>query len=129
MTYWGIKMTEPKHEDDMLDALFDAARKDPPEPAPDLMARVLGDALAEQRPAPRPVPAPRVSILRELVRTLGGWPAMAGLMTATATGVWLGISPPVFLQDTTGAYLGIGDAASLIDGGAGFGFDLFEEAL
>ena len=54
---------------------------------------------------------------------------MAGLMTATATGVWLGISPPVFLQDTTGAYLGIGDAASLIDGGAGFGFDLFEEAL
>ena len=120
-------MTEPRSEDQELEALFYAARAAPPQPPAALMARVLADAGAEQRPAR--VARQRQPVWRELFRVLGGWPAMAGLMTATATGVWMGISPPVFLQDTTGAYLGAGDAATLIDGGYGFGFDLIEEAL
>ena len=69
-----------------LGAFFDAARAHPPAPSPELLARVLGDAEAEQvwitRRAQPAAEAPRAGLLEQLYRLLGGWPAMAGLTTA-----------------------------------------------
>lgn len=88
-------MTE-KAEMQELDDLFATARRSPPVPSDDLMARVLADALAEQ-PAPRPVaapqPAPRGSWWGALTSALGGG-VLAGIGTAAAAGLMIGYVQP-----------------------------------
>ena len=123
-------MIEKNSENKMVGALLDAASDDAPLPNNDLMTRVLADAVTTQagfEPMRDAKPTPR--IWHDLFRFLGGWPAMAGLATATFAGVWLGTFPPEFLPDATDAYLGLDDAAYLIDTDIGLGFDLAEEAL
>ncbi|WP_339672153.1 hypothetical protein [uncultured Roseovarius sp.] len=93
-----------------LGAFFDAARAHPPAPSPDLLARVLGDAEAEQvwitRRAQPAAEAPRAGLLEQLYRLLGGWPAMAGLTTAIVAGVWIGTALPEGVSGgTEAAYL------------------------
>lgn len=96
-----------------LDIFFDAARSARPEPSPELMARVLDDALAMQPPAARPAPSvPTRSWLGALLDTLGGWPAAASLATATLAGVWIGISPPDAVSAVT-AQLGLAAEAAI----------------
>ncbi|MCH2168069.1 MAG: hypothetical protein MK107_10125 [Oceanicola sp.] len=100
-----------------LDIFFDAARSAQPEPSPELMARVLDDALAMQPPAQplaaRPAPSvPTRSWLGTLLDTLGGWPAAASLATATLAGVWIGISPPDAVSAVT-AQLGLAAEAAI----------------
>ena len=67
-------------------------------PSADLMARIVADAdaVAEAReasiePGARSRPRGR---MRALLVAIGGWPAMAGLATATVAGVWIGYASP-----------------------------------
>ncbi|QYK43632.1 MAG: dihydroorotate dehydrogenase [Paracoccaceae bacterium] len=77
----------------MLDALFAEARADRPRPGADLMARVMADAAAVTRP-----PVPRVrrasGLLRGLAAAFGGGLSLAGMVTAAAAGVWIGLAAP-----------------------------------
>lgn len=120
-------MTEEHDNDALLEAHFRAARDFPAEPGADLLARVMADAEATQerlsRQAPVEVPA-RSGRLAEMFRALGGWPAVAGLSTATLAGIWIGVAAPDGLATTAVALMGAGEAAYVIDlePGAGFGF-------
>ena len=124
-------MTDKKFDPVDLDRYFAAAREHTAQPSDDLMAQVLTDAFDAQAAAAPEVPnnQPTVPWLGQILRELGGWPAMAGLTTATLAGIWLGINPPEGLSTTTDALLGSGDAAYLIDVVPGTAFDLAEGAL
>lgn len=96
-----MAMTDRDRVDHDLEGFFEAARRTAPEPSPDLLARVLADAArAQARPQPpRPVRqavggGTRVPRWRQFVDALGGWPAMAGLVSAGVAGLWLGVNPP-----------------------------------
>lgn len=69
--------------DDALEAAFAQARETPPVPEA-LMARVMADAVAAM---PKPVRQP---IWKQILGTLGGWPAMAGLAMTACVGIWAG---------------------------------------
>lgn len=90
--------------DAMLDALFEAGRAARPEPSPALMERLRADALAEQ---PRPGLQPRAAWpaggrLARWLDAIGGWPGMAGLVAASAAGLWIGVADPVGITDLAG---------------------------
>jgi len=55
------------------------------------MARILQDSVANQ-PAVPGIAAPRknASIWSQFVGVIGGWPSLAGLVTATVASVWIG---------------------------------------
>lgn len=82
-------------DDEDLNLLFDAARAEAPVPSADLLSRIMADADAMQ-PVPQavPEPAPKTGWFTRLVDGVGGWPALAGLATATVAGVWLGYAAP-----------------------------------
>lgn len=123
---WGIPMTE--RDLDNLDVFFDAARRQAADPSPDLMQRVLDDALAEQQrlaAQARPQRAAR-GWLRQLLSAIGGWPAVAGLATASVTGLWIGVNPPAAVSTTAEAYLNSGADTYLVDLMPGFQFDVAE---
>lgn len=117
-----------------LDALLDQARETQvPDPSADFLARVLSDAQEVQdgfAPA-LPERQPRPGLWAQLLGAIGGWPAMGGLVTATVTGVWIGVSPPQSLSDTVTPYLeGAGLATSsdyVLDPFDGFGLDVTTE--
>ena len=97
-------MTDKKPLDAFeLDALFDAARADGPEPSGDLMARIMADAQA-QIVVPDTL-APSRGFLAGMLVLVGGWPAAAGLATATVVGLSVGLSTPDTLDTLTGGYL------------------------
>lgn len=95
---------ESRKIDAELDAFFEAAREHADDPSPELLARVLADGYAAQdaravAPAPLPEPARRRrGRLAGVLDAVGGWPAMAGLVTATAAGVWIGYNPPAAID-------------------------------
>ena len=117
-----------------LESLFEMARRTPPEPSSDFLARVLSDGEALQpaavgvmQHAPQKRPA-LAEFFAGLSDAIGGWPAFAGLATAAVTGVWIGISPPQVLSDPLASVLGT-DSSVLTDDltdGDGFDFTLFE---
>lgn len=108
-------------ERDPLDDFFEAGRADAPMPDAALMARVLADADAQT--AARAASAqPRESWLRAVLRGLGGWPTVAGLATATAAGVWIGVALP----DVTSTFVG-GGGYDLNDLLPGYGTDVLVE--
>ncbi|MEL6508842.1 MAG: hypothetical protein AAFQ32_03560 [Pseudomonadota bacterium] len=84
-------------QNDPLDAYFDAARAKAPQPSGALQARILTDADAVLASAGAPAKAPP-GRLHAFLAAVGGWPAMAGLATATLAGVWIGISPPAMVE-------------------------------
>lgn len=96
---WGTRMTKPDDNNEMLDALFAAARTDDRATArPDLLAKVLADAEALQ-PSFEPLTAReqtsdrvRGGIIAQIIGALGGWPSLTGLAAATVAGVWVGFS-------------------------------------
>ncbi|SLN56884.1 hypothetical protein PSA7680_02962 [Pseudoruegeria aquimaris] len=85
--------------DDELDLFFGAARAADAVPTTDLLMRIAADADAEadaraaeaRAAAPR---APRRGVWAGLLAAVGGWPALAGVMTASAAGFWIGFSAP-----------------------------------
>ncbi|SDI17337.1 hypothetical protein SAMN05421850_101889 [Lutimaribacter saemankumensis] len=95
-----------------LETFFESARATAPGPSGDLMARVLADAEAVQaarvKAPARRGPRVRFAQLREAI---GGWPAMAGLVSAGLAGLWLGVSPPAALNDLPLAGFGAGESA------------------
>lgn len=88
-----------------LDAFLDAARAHPPAPSEAFLARVAADAAmvdaararsalaTGQAAATVAAPAPRRG-LQDILRAIGGWPALAGLATATVAGLWIGYAAP-----------------------------------
>ena len=120
-------MSDKEFENKELSDMFQVAREAAELPSRALMARVEADAMATQ--ARFDTSRARPAFWRDLFRTLGGWPSMAGLATATVAGVWLGAFPPDFLPSAADAYLGLSDAGYLIDAAPGLGFDLGEETL
>jgi hypothetical protein len=102
--------------DDDLDAFFAAAKADSARPSPALMARILQDAAAEQpRAAPPTTTRPRFTFAA-LVAALGGGGALAGLATATVAGLWIGLAPPIAVEDFAATLWvsGEGDSVDLI---------------
>ena len=70
--------------DDPIEAAFAEARRTTPAVPDDLMARVMADAVAEM-----PLKT-KASPWGQFIKTLGGWPAMAGLAMTACVGVWAG---------------------------------------
>jgi hypothetical protein len=103
-------MTKDTQHSDLLDAHFKALRDAAPEVDDALMARVLADADAVQAAAAAqertvPVTRSRGSAFVRLVSVFGGWPGLAGLATAGVAGVWIGVSTPTILMQTSEALL------------------------
>lgn len=126
-------MTEADRDTEKrLEALFSQARSAPAEPGGTLMARVLDDAFSAQAAA-RASADGKVDARRGwgLWAALGGWPAMGGLATAAAAGLWIGFSPVLGVGDALGVAVAgrADDVISLVDVSGGFGFDLTEMAL
>ncbi|GGE29643.1 hypothetical protein GCM10011360_17130 [Primorskyibacter flagellatus] len=93
-------MTDHDRKPDDLDIYFDAARSAAPALSPAALDRMTAQALAVQKEfAAPPVArrAPRRGLLGQLLATLGGWPAVAGLATAGVAGIWIGATPPAML--------------------------------
>ena len=122
-------------DDARLGAFFAAARAESPVPSEALMTRIMADAEAEMaaragaaRPGLR-----RPGLWAALVAAIGGWPALAGMVTAAVTGVWLGFAAPDSLNTLSGGVL-LPDAAvgasydidDLVPGYTGFA-ELYEE--
>lgn len=99
--------------DDQLDAFFQAGRAGGealPEP---LFARIMAGARGEAglpgatvlaAAAPPAEPGPGRGPLAAVLAAIGGWPAMAGMLSATLAGLWLGFASP----DTLGGVIGFG---------------------
>ncbi|WP_425043648.1 hypothetical protein [Primorskyibacter sp. S87] len=88
-----------------LDAVLAAARQET-EPLPSgLQARILADAatvqaeLFDRSGGKGRGQDNQLSPLQQLAAALGGWPAMGGLATAGAAGLWVGLAPPAFVPD------------------------------
>ncbi|TCP60835.1 hypothetical protein EV663_1079 [Rhodovulum bhavnagarense] len=102
--------------DEALEALFQVGRDTGPAPSAALLARVMDDAMAEAgvRAAPlvvgkqTPTPATRRGVIGAMLSTLGGWPSMAGLASATVAGIWIGYADPAALDIVTTVMLGGG---------------------
>jgi hypothetical protein len=116
-----------------LDKLFKDASSTPPEPSPDFLARVLNDGLTHQPAAKGVMSAPVKKRSRfaqffdELGETIGGWPTLAGLATATIAGVYIGVSPPESLSVPFDAAFGeVTSFSDALDLGDGFDFTQYE---
>ncbi|WP_299553345.1 hypothetical protein [uncultured Tateyamaria sp.] len=80
------EQSDPDGIDQMLDEL---AALPAPDPSGDLAARVLADAEMHM-PAPGGRPA-NIPWWQQIVRGIGGWGAVSGLVAATATGFVIGL--------------------------------------
>ncbi|MGB5558922.1 MAG: hypothetical protein WBN04_13035 [Paracoccaceae bacterium] len=107
-----------------LDQMLAAAAASAPEPSEALLARVLADAdavLAERQAGQGTVPGGPRGWLGGLVDVIGGWPAMAGLATATVAGIWIGYAQPGSISGiadealTTGTSYDLGDLMAAYD--------------
>lgn len=103
-------MTKPELTDTELDLLLRAARRDEAALPADLAQRMQADAARVQNEilgrAARPARPARPGLWAVLRDALGGWPGMAGLATACAAGVWIGLAPPAMLPDPLGLVQG-----------------------
>lgn len=111
-------MADKRPLDDVeLDGLFSAARGAAPVPSHDLMARIVADADAEAEAEARIVAAavPHRGMFAQLLRQIGGWPAAAGLLTATVAGLAIGLATPDTLDALSGGYLAASSGYELED--------------
>lgn len=97
-------MTEPGKmtEMDALDDLFAQVRAAEPLPDHGLLARVMMDAMQVNKDRADLVAKTRKPVKPDgrfagLLAALGGWPTLGGLAMATATGLYIGVSPPASL--------------------------------
>lgn len=87
-----------------LDGLFAAARAESPTPTAGLVARIEADAASLHRArSAAAVPAPALFRQRwpGWIAALGGNGVMAGLVTATLAGLWLGVAQPAPVSSLT----------------------------
>ncbi len=102
-----------------LERLFGAARDAPVDFPEGLNKRILADADRVQagRVAAR-VAVPAQGIWSQFLGVLGGWPALGGLATACAAGIWIGLAPPSFLPDPVRLVIGDDVFPDVIDADA-----------
>jgi len=93
-----------KHEDfDDLERLFEQGRREAGQLPEELSRRIMADAMRVQAGFSTPTQAvAEPGPWAQFVAALGGWPAMGGLATACAAGVWIGLAAPSFLPDLGG---------------------------
>lgn len=93
--------------DNALEEIFAAGRDATPAPSEALMARIMADADGEiaARAPVAPVRRPGLSLWGRIVSGLGGWPAVAGMVTATVAGIWIGFASPDQLNTLSGGLL------------------------
>lgn len=93
--------------------LAEAAAMAPPVPDADFMARLMADAQQAQPPMPMPnlpraAPAPRArtfgpgGVIGALADVFGGRGALAAMMLATVTGLYIGVAQPALVSNLTG---------------------------
>lgn len=95
--------------------LAEAAALAPARPDADFMARLMADAQQAQPPMPMPnlpraapAPAPRArtfgpgSVIGALADVFGGRGALAAMMLATVTGLYIGVAQPALVSNLTG---------------------------
>ncbi|PIE11054.1 MAG: hypothetical protein CSA72_06075 [Rhodobacterales bacterium] len=103
---------------DQLDALFAEIAEEPaPEMSETLSARIMGDALREMPTPLEPAPAPR-SLWESIRAAVGGWPSLGGMAVAGVAGLWIGIMPPVMVQDITARMMGDSVSLTVLSDGA-----------
>lgn len=114
--------------DTNLNAYFAAARKTAMLPSDNLMARILADADAAM---PVLVPVSKMTphnnstgFFATLWAAIGGWPAAAGMATATLVGIWIGFSQPAGLDILSMKFLAADSA--LVDLVSVFDAELWE---
>ncbi len=106
-------MTRIDRSEQELEELLQSAAKAGPDPSDALLARVMADADAvlAERSAESAMPVGSVPTsasggwLNRLLGGVGGWPAVAGLATATIAGVWIGYAQPASLGGVAGGLL------------------------
>lgn len=118
---WDTKMAD---DNDPLEMFFDAARREAQLPSDDLMARIEADAVAELDARAAPVAVAKTRGWRAVLDALGGWQAGAGLATAAALGLVLGVSVPDLSLD---AATFLTDGYEIGDLAPGYGFEFLED--
>ena len=87
---------------DDLERLFAKGRRGSAQMSAGLTQRILADADRVQAgfaPVSAPQAVARPGLWSQALSALGGWPALGGLVTAGAAGIWIGLAPPSFLPD------------------------------
>lgn len=112
-----MSMKNKERMGESLDAFFEAVRRETPAPSSDLLARVLTEAEALQAARARATSVSRPGMAARLYHLLGGWPVVAGLVSAALTGIWIGSGLPERL-------IGQAEAVYLVDITPEMAFDL-----
>lgn len=115
-----MMMTDPDENELALDTLFLTTRAQPAVAGDDLMARIMADA-ARLQPKPLVIATKAPPPKPGWFASLGGWPALGGLLAASATGFWIGVTPPEGLATWATGYLGTADTVSLAPSGDYYG--------
>ena len=112
--------------DDDLDTLFAAARAEVAQPPAALVARVIADAEATlvAKTAPQAAPSPATSPATRsggarwsgLAALFGGSGALAGMVTATVAGFWIGFAQPVQLDAMSAVLTGTAAEIDMMPG-------------
>ena len=122
-------MTDKQGEFDPLEDFFRAGRANPAQPDDALLTRVLADAEAAQNAVVATggtARRARPSLWAMVAGAVGGWPAMAGLATATVAGVWIGVSAPTGLSNMAMTVWGGSTGAYVVDFDASDTFQIAE---
>ncbi len=113
--------------DERIEALLAQMADTAPTPSPALMERIVADArqvaqARDRRAARQGTDAGRRSgraglggWFAGLLAPIGGWPAVAGLATATVAGVWIGYASGGSLTGLSGDEISAGGGAELGD--------------
>lgn len=110
--HWGTTMTD-QNQTELDDLLAQTAQIKPTVPS-DLMARVLIDAAQVQ---PRNfAPPPQQTLWSAVLDMIGGWPAVGGIAMAGVAGLWIGVAPPVGLENMATTVLGSTQTVDLFGG-------------
>lgn len=108
---WGLAMTDNKNLSDAeLEQLFEEMAASNPVPTTDLVARIIADADGVMNDRATGVIAVQKPLglrqrLASFLSGIGGWPAVAGLATATVAGIWIGYAPPSSVSDLASSYI------------------------
>jgi len=96
-------MTKQNADNEMIESLFAEIRDgEDPVPGDALLSRIMADATSQQRQAHPPIRTAkthRPGFISQLINAFGGWPALAGMTTAAAAGLWIGIYPPALIDN------------------------------
>lgn len=114
------KTDKNMQDDPFLETLFETARADDIQPSETLMSAIVADA-AKHQPRDEPLAAPsaparpKAGFWRDLAAAIGGWPSMAGLVSATVAGVWIGFAAPTQVETLSGGLI-LSDSIAYAEG-------------